>query len=201
MSKPALASASAVATPSAESGAHYLRVVRRLLLAGGGLRLLARSHILRPSGHHLRHRPAHADRSGAVCRRRSREPPDLQCGEGGDGPQPAGLAPVRPLRVERRAWRSRHLDPDRPPGDGRSDPRLPRHGGNGHGCHHHRHRARHPAGRLGRGLSQQRAGPDHARRRADRLFGADLLARHHGPAGLLSRSAMGGRSRPHRRLL
>jgi peptide/nickel transport system permease protein len=37
MSKPALASASAVATPSAESGAHYLQVVRRLLLAGGGL--------------------------------------------------------------------------------------------------------------------------------------------------------------------
>jgi peptide/nickel transport system permease protein len=37
MSKPALASASAVATPSAESGAHYLLVARRLLLAGGGL--------------------------------------------------------------------------------------------------------------------------------------------------------------------
>src|SRR5258706_4903392 len=37
MSKPALASASAVATRSAESGAHYLQVVRRLLLAGGGL--------------------------------------------------------------------------------------------------------------------------------------------------------------------
>jgi peptide/nickel transport system permease protein len=37
MSKPALASASAVATPPAESGAHYIQVVRRLLLAGGGL--------------------------------------------------------------------------------------------------------------------------------------------------------------------
>src|ERR1700674_380039 len=37
MSKPALASASAVSTPSAESGAHYLQVVRRLLLAAGGL--------------------------------------------------------------------------------------------------------------------------------------------------------------------
>jgi peptide/nickel transport system permease protein len=37
MSKPATASASAVASPPAESGAHILRVVRRLLLAGGGL--------------------------------------------------------------------------------------------------------------------------------------------------------------------
>jgi peptide/nickel transport system permease protein len=37
MSKPALASASAVSTPPAESSAHYLQVVRRLLLAGGGL--------------------------------------------------------------------------------------------------------------------------------------------------------------------
>jgi len=37
MSKPATASASAVDSPTAESGAHYLRVVRRTLLAGGGL--------------------------------------------------------------------------------------------------------------------------------------------------------------------
>ncbi len=37
MSKPAIASASAVAAPSAEAGAHFLHGVRRLLLAGGGL--------------------------------------------------------------------------------------------------------------------------------------------------------------------
>jgi peptide/nickel transport system permease protein len=37
MSKPATASASAVDSPTAESGAPYLRVVRRTLLAGGGL--------------------------------------------------------------------------------------------------------------------------------------------------------------------
>src|ERR1700732_4939317 len=36
MSKPATASASAVDSPTAESGAHYLRVARRTLLAGGG---------------------------------------------------------------------------------------------------------------------------------------------------------------------
>ena len=37
MSKPAIASASAVATPPAESGAAFLHGARRLLLAGGGL--------------------------------------------------------------------------------------------------------------------------------------------------------------------
>src|ERR1700687_1078995 len=37
MSKPGIASASAIATPSAEAGAHFLLGVRRLLLAGGGL--------------------------------------------------------------------------------------------------------------------------------------------------------------------
>src|SRR5579871_2737635 len=37
MSKPATASASAVVSPTAESGAHSLQGVRRLLFAGGGL--------------------------------------------------------------------------------------------------------------------------------------------------------------------
>ena len=37
MSKPALASASAVSTPSAEAGARFLQGARRLLLAVGGL--------------------------------------------------------------------------------------------------------------------------------------------------------------------
>src|ERR1700758_5393829 len=37
MSKPATASASAITRPTAESGAHYLQVVRRTLLAGGRL--------------------------------------------------------------------------------------------------------------------------------------------------------------------
>ena len=201
MSKPAIASASASRRKPTSRGQRLLPSrVETLAPRRGRLALLSPRHILRPASRHLRHRAADADRPRARRRRRSREPVDLQPGAGGDGPRPAHLAPVPDLCLEGAARRFRHVDPDRPAGAGRYPPGVSRHRRAGHRRHHHRHRLRHSARRLVGGLSQQPARPGHAGPRPHRIFGADLLARHHGAARLLSEAGMGRRARPPRRL-
>ena len=201
MSKPAIASASAIdASLPAEDSVSSLHGLRRWLLGGGGLIFSLLVTFFGLLARHLRHRAADAGRPRARRRGRSREPVDLQPGAGGDGPRSAHLAPVPDLCLESAARRFRHVDPDRPAGAGRYPPGISRHRGARHRRHHHRHRLRHPARRLVGGLPQQPAGPCHAGPGPHRIFGADLLAGHHGTARLLSEAGMGRRARPPRRL-
>src|SRR5690606_6840626 len=150
--------------------------------------------------HHLRHRSDHPDRSGAGHRRRPRTSPCLRAGARGTGAQSADLAAVPHLRGAGTKGRFRHLDPDRPAGDGGHRPRLPRHPGACHPGDHHRRAFRRAHGRGSRRETGSLAGPVGAGDRADRLFGADLLARPRGPADLLREARLGGRQRPPRLL-
>ena len=95
--------------------------------------------------------------------------------------------------------RLRHLGADRQPGDAGHPPRLSGDAGAGQPGHPDRRRPRRAAGRVGGGAARQAGRPGGARHRADRLFGADLLARADGAAGVLRQAGLGRRAGAHRR--
>ena len=139
----------------------------------------------------VRDRPQGADRSRARDPRRSRVSRRVRGRAHRARPRQAARHAIPDLCARRAARQSRHVAADREPRARRHQARVPGHARTGDDRDADRHRDRRAARRRGRREAQPADRPRRALRRADRQFGAGVLARADGAAAVLCAAALG----------